>query len=122
MPQPAIATNHLVNKVRTHLWELANTIEVEPASAVYRPLIEAAVIFLREASVTLDYPIDKVKMNRDLILSSLDFLQRWETWLDGLKSGSFQYSATRIFHEMLIRFSKGAIKAYRCWRIDILKP
>ncbi len=60
-------------------------------------------------------------LHRGLITAIMDFNQRWETWIDKLGPGDLKHPASKVFHQFLLRFTKGSVKAYRCWRIDRLK-
>lgn len=108
------------SRVRTILIDLADIIE-EESFDVYRPLADAAVILLRESANAITNPIDSVQMNKDLIIAAMDFNQRYETWLANIRNNELGHYSERTFHEMLLRFSKGSVKAWRCWRIDKLK-
>lgn len=110
------------SRLRTILVDLSDIIEEESVSVrAHKPLADAAVIFLREASNAVGNPIDNAQMSKDLVISALDFSQRWENWLNGLKYGDLEHPATKVLHEMLLRLFKGYIKAYRCWLIDTRK-
>ena len=116
----------LLNKIQTHLWELANTVEAESVLPVYSPFKSHCVLFLRDCARAIGDHVtsgsaDKTKLNRDLITVSMEFTQRWDDWLDGIKYPDFPHAATKTFHQMLLRFSKGAVKAWRCWLIDLQK-
>ncbi len=105
------------NRLRTVMVDLSDIIFEEAETLQgFKPLADAAVIFLREASDSVSRS-DNQQMNKDLIISAMDFSQRWENWL----KDSRLCTATRIFHEMLLRFFKGSVKAYRCWLIDLRK-
>ena len=87
-------------------------------------LYEAFMQFLREITVALDvYFVNKNSpdLHKGVILASLDFIQRHETWIDTLKPGDLGSGASKIFHSSLLRFAKGMVKAYRIWRIDLQK-
>ena len=64
---------------------------------------------------------DVEQLHRGLIFCGLDFTERWSLWITSLKSDSLQSGAEKILHEHLLRLTKGALKAYRIWRIDRYK-
>lgn len=61
---------------------------------------------------------NKYDLHRACIMAGLDFSTRWETWIDSLKPADLTTVASKVFHEQLLRWFKGAIKAYRIWLID----
>ena len=61
---------------------------------------------------------DSDRAQRDIISSCMDFTARWEVWLE---STHFQAPASKVFHEQILRWVKGSLKAWRIWRIDSLK-
>ena len=116
----------LLNKIQTHLWELANSVELEPVLPVYSPLKAHCVLLMREwcqalSEHTASGSADHVRLNRDLITAAMEFNQRWDDWISALRYPDLPHVSTKVFHEMLLRFSKGAVKAWRCWLIDLRK-
>ncbi len=110
-----------------HTRELVNDLEecIKDGSwkvtDVQRPFQDAMLTGLREALTGMDaYYIDRdrVKLNQILINAAMNFNHRWDTWLssDGVKS-----FAAKTCHSMLLRFSKGAVKAWRGYLIDAIK-
>ena len=88
------------------------------------PIYAAGIILLREIVVALDvYFIaqDETKMHQEFISAGMNFITRWEIWLDALQPGSLRCVDSKVFHEYLLRFCKGILKAYRVWRIDFTK-
>ena len=95
-----------------------------PYNPIFDGFSTAAIICINECACAIEtYELDSdaTRLNKGLILASIDFLQRWETWLGGVKYPSFQHNSTHTFHAMLIRFAKGAVKSWRIWRIDLQK-
>ncbi len=87
--------------------------------AYQEPLRQASFTAMREIlSVSNAYYCDqnKIKLHKELISVGMDFNQRWDTWISETEFESF---GTKTFHQMLLRFSKGIMKAWRCWLIDI---
>ena len=85
----------------------------------------AFILGLSEAHAVIAEHTDKPdmqKLHRGVITALSDFNQRWDTWLSSLRPGDLKSSASKQFHEMLLRFSKGVSKAYRIWLIDRIKP
>lgn len=60
----------------------------------------------------------KTDLHRNLINAGLNFSVRWESWINGLQPASLKSGASKIMHEQLLRWVKGACKAYRIWLID----
>lgn len=92
--------------------------------AVYRTLAIGGSTFTRTCAGGLDkYFVsgDPAELHKDLISAAMDFLQRWENWIDGLQPGDLTHSASKTFHQMLLRFTKGAVKSWRIWKIDLQK-
>ena len=107
----------VIETVNTHLKALIDDID----AVGQHPLQEAAITFLKECTAAFDSYTsvpDPDSLHKSVILSALDLLQRWENWL---ASATFQHIASRVFHEFLLRFSKGMVKSYRIWRLDSLK-
>lgn len=87
-----------------------------------RVFYDAVLILLKECNLAFDsYYVDRLsdKLHQDLIIAGMNFTTRWERYTVALKAGDFQNSASKTFHEYLLRFSKGALKYYRIWRIDL---
>lgn len=96
----------------------------EPASA-HEPLVAAACRTLLDASKSLDdfeSHKDSERLNRDLIGAGMDFIQQWEHWLAGIHEPQLAHSASKRFHQFMIRYAKGVLKSWRIWRIDLRKP
>lgn len=107
------------SRIRTILVDLADIIYEESETlGVYKPLASAAAVLLRESANAITNPISSDQMQKDLILSALDFSHRWEEWLHKLKYDDLDHKATRVLHEMLLRFFKGAIKNWRVWKMN----
>jgi hypothetical protein len=87
----------------------------------YAGMVSAGLFFLNDISTALYNYTDNDRMHRDLITAAMDFTQRWETWIGQIKPEDLKHPASKAFHEMLLRLSKGAVKAYRIWRIDKCK-
>ena len=114
----------MLREVLDHVVAIRSILAKEPPNKPFDGLHTAALIFLDEIIIAMeDYFVlpDDSKLNKDLILAGIDFLQRWETWLDAVKYPDFEHGATRTFHAMIIRFSKGIVKSWRIWKIDLTK-
>lgn len=109
--------------VAKHLRAMIADLEDErPLNPVYRDLCNAGLIFLTEVTVALDdYFVlpNSEKLHRDLITSGMEFIQRWEKWIEDLGPGDLASKHSKILHGMLLRHCKGIIKAYRIWKIDV---
>lgn len=91
---------------------------------IHRPLLAAGrecIVEVVTALETHNLNRDAARLNRELISAAMDFNQRWENWLSNLPYGRFRHPSSRVFHEFLLRFSKGSVKYWRIWRIDISK-
>ena len=89
-----------------------------------KPFRDAFFIAAHEVETALnDYHINhnQVKLQQILIITFMDFNQRWDSWLSTIPHDGFKSPATKTFHEMVLRFSKGIMKAWRIWLIDIKK-
>lgn len=106
------------------LTETANILYDYSPSPVYEPLVAAACRTLLDAAGSLkDYDIhaDSDRLNRDLIGVAMDFTQQWDNWICALEAPQLKNTSSKIFHSFLLRYVKGALKAWRCWRIDLRK-
>ena len=95
--------------------------KIQPSQSA---LYDAGLIAFRDAINALDtYFVTQnaTKVHQELITVGMEFCARWERWIAGLRCGSLESAATKTFHEYLLRFTKGALKAYRIWRIDLLR-
>jgi hypothetical protein len=114
----------LTKIVLKHLNALIGDLDTwRPVTAAHVPLYLAGLGFMKEISTALGWfsiTSDADKFNKDLIISAMDFCQRWETWLSKLQHTDLQHRSTKIFHEFLLRYIKGCVKYYRIWRIDRL--
>ena len=84
-------------------------------------IYDAGMIALRDVIEALDtyyISINSVRLHQDLITIGMDFTLRWESWISTLGPGSLKSASSKLFHEYLLRFTKGALKYYRIWRID----
>lgn len=102
------------------LGEIAN----EQMDEVHKPVVAAGLILGNEVADALDaffIDNDTVKLNKFIILAMMEFTQQWESWIEGIKYPDFDHKATKVLHEILLRHSKGIIKALRIWRTDIRK-
>ncbi len=84
------------------------------------PLRQAAFMAAHEAIEAMNgYYLDQnsAKLNQLLINAGMNFNQRWDNWL----AESEMKTATKLFHSMLLRFSKGTMKFWRGWLIDLSK-
>ena len=111
--------------VEKHLKNLISDLECEtPTDGKHVELRSAVLLGLKDAHTAIRENLDvsdKTKLHRGLITALYDFNQRWDDWIAGLKPGDLEHGASKQFHEMLLRFSKGIGKAWRIWRIDRLK-
>ncbi len=85
------------------------------------PFREAAFIAANEMIIAINgYFIDqnRVKLSQILINAGMDFNQRWDTWTETMP---FESSASKLFHGILLRFSKGIMRHWRIWLIDAAK-
>lgn len=116
LPRHCLLINSLSAHIKTFADEFGNS-EFQPGQAA---LAKAGHIFMLDISSAMDdyfITTDKVKFNRSLVSSAMEFIQRWEDWMEVTRLPK----ATRVYHEFLVRFSKGAVKATRCWIIDLQK-
>lgn len=91
---------------------------------LYVGFYDAGVILLRDIESALQkHHIfhSNIQLHRDLVTAGLDFTARWEVWLNELKPNDLSVGASKVFHEQLLRWSKGALKAWRIWLIDSTK-
>ena len=61
---------------------------------------------------------NKPEMLKLIINSLMAFNQSWDVWLETVE---FENASTIIFHEMLLRLSKGIMKCWRIWLVDSAK-
>ena len=88
------------------------------------PIYHAGMVALREIVNALEmYFItkDSTKLHQELISAGMNFTTRWDIWLQTLSPGDLKWNSAKVFHEYLLRFTKGALKSYRIWRIDTAK-
>lgn len=57
---------------------------------------------------------DMQQFQQGLITAAMKFNQGWSSWLETVNLRL----ASKAFHGMLLRFSKGCVKAWRIWLID----
>lgn len=84
-------------------------------------LRDAGLLALKEIAEAADRHFvnnARHKFQEDLITAGMNFNQRWDTWISSLKPDDLQTSAAKAFHEILLRFSKGAMRYWRIWLID----
>jgi len=97
------------------------------ADPVYQQLIDAIIEYIRNIVVAhrllcaTNDDICNNRFHREVIMASMEFLQIYETWIDALKPPDFKHAASKVFHCMILRHTKGIIKAYRIWQIDLRK-
>ena len=115
----------LVDIVTPHLRSMLHDIETyyieSPVPARYKSLYDAGIIALHELILACEANFvnrNVTRLHQDLITVGLNFIARWEIWIDTLSYGSLKSAASKTFHEYLMRFFKGALKAYRIWLID----
>jgi hypothetical protein len=88
-------------------------------------LYEAGLLLSKDISAVLDkfyITKNKKQLHEDLITAGIAFQHRWQEWLDRSTLETFRYyPASKLFHEQLLRWYKGAIKTYRIWLIDLAK-
>lgn len=108
----------------THLDALRDDLAAfrENLVPAHRILLDAGLAALTECSAVghkyANGEIDGTGLHRGLILAVMDFSLKWETWLDsGVR---FRHTATLVFHRLLLRAVKGAIKRWRLWRVDLV--
>lgn len=109
----------MFNDLISGIQSLRKALASADTNSRYAPMTSAGVIMLHEIEVAITvyrYNPDRNTLNRHIIMAALDFVQRWETWLETVR---FESKDTRMFHDFLLRFSKGSIKAYRGWNIDL---
>lgn len=111
------------------LTNLSNTLDdlgdYRPPDPKYRELLGAGVIMGSEVLKAVDEHHtggDNERLNRDLISAAMFFLERWESWIKGLSAPDLKHRSSKIFHEFLLRYAKGIVKAWRGWRVDITYP
>ena len=95
-----------------------------PVPAQYKSLYDAGIIALHEVILACETSFvtrNVTRLHQDLITAGLNFIARWEIWVGELTCGSLKSAASKTFHEYLMRFSKGVLKAYRIWLIDLHK-
>ena len=106
------------------LTEIAKLLYDYNPSPVYEPLVGAACRSLLDAAGALkDYELhkDSERLNRYLIGAAMDFTQQWDDWFKSLEAPQLRHPSSKMFHSFLLRYVKGALKSWRCWRIDIRK-
>lgn len=88
---------------------------------VHKPLQDAGMLALKEftaAAHNCFMDADKVRFRQNTISILMDLNQRWDTWLE---ITAFESSASKLFHSILLRFSKGIARHFRIWLIDSKK-
>lgn len=105
----------------THIETLAVEIskETECIQEPYAQLVQVGLRALyRIQAVLMTYyvRVERGPLHQGLIESIWDFVSEWERWQD--TKPEFKYYHTKLLHAYLLRFAKGALKAYRIWRID----
>jgi hypothetical protein len=103
--------------ITSHLREIIRELEEYPVPDYLAGIVQAGLLCADEVTAAIDgyfVDLDSKQLHREVIGSLLDFIQRWETWLDTKPLNPM--SAT--FHSMLLRFLKGSVKVYRIWCID----
>ena len=114
----------MVYIVITNLKRFLEDLEGTEVSTPNRPLFDAGKVALKESIAALEAYFltpDAARCNKELICAAMDFSQKWETWIEGLGPGSLKHAPSKVFHEFLLRFFKGCVKAWRIWRIDLAK-
>ncbi len=92
--------------------------------SVYSPLAKAAIDGSRTVTSAMNgYFVsgDAEKFHREVISALMDFTQIYDDWIKVLQSPDLKHAASKTLHSMLLRYAKGAVKAYRCWKIDCQK-
>lgn len=114
----------MIDSISRHIRELvAESCQVK-LRPIYIPLYFAAKTAALEIADAFDaYYIsqDRKLLHRNIVMSLLTFQDVWHVWLNKLQDGDLPHRATKVLHEMLLRFSKGALKAYRIWLTDLQK-
>ena len=117
-----IITSHL----RVLLYDIETcyadgSLKIQPSS---KALYEAAIIAFHETILACESYFatqDIHRLHQDIIMTGMNFTMRWEIWIGTLGPCSLKSAASKTFHEYLLRFSKGALKAWRIWKIDAAK-
>lgn len=112
---------HDTEDIAENLRNIRKTIRLYPFSAVFSGLLISVDTLLSESILALDSYCqdgDIARLNKTLVLAAIDFLQRWESWLE--TRPVFNH-ASHIFHAFLIRHLKGIVKSWRIWKIDLTK-
>lgn len=112
------------HSVANLLNEIAKALYDHKPSTVYEPLVGAACRSLLDCSNSLHFyeaHKDNERLNRDLISAAMDFVQQWDDWFNSLEAPQLKHASSKMFHSYLLRYVKGALKAWRCWRIDLRK-
>lgn len=116
----AVVSPMPVARLLGHLDALTEDLSALEVPEMYRPLCTSGLVTLRrltEAGHRFEETGDAAVFNQNLVLALMDFLLLWETWLDtGVR---FRHSATMVFHRILLRATKGIVKRWRLWRVDI---
>lgn len=55
-----------------------------------------------------------INLNQTIVLTLMEMLEHWERWAEVVPRG-----ATKALNQQLIRLSKGLIKAYRTFLVDL---
>ena len=115
---PAISKKNMLYVVLPHLKALLRDVEKCKRDGDWTPdaVQNAGLIAFKDAISALDdyfISANKVKIHRDLITVGMEFCTRHEQWLNTSPA-----STTKTFHEYILRFSKGSLKAWRIWLVD----
>ena len=106
------------------LTDIAKILYDYKPTAVYEPLVAAACRSILDCANSLNFyeaHKDSERLNRDLIGAVMDFVQQWDDWYNSLENCQLKHASSKMFHSYLLRYAKGALKAWRCWRIDLRK-
>jgi len=106
----------LASCLADHLRTVTQEIQQVSVTNTYKPLLDATCQMLVSVADACDVyfiDVDNKVLNDTLLLTVMDFTQRWELWI-----ATQRFSPEKTLHEFLLRFSKGAIKSWRIYRID----
>ena len=57
---------------------------------------------------------ETLKFNQSIVLSLMETLEHWEAWINRVPHGT-----TKLLNQQLLRLSKGLVKAYRTFLIEL---
>jgi len=113
--------------VYAHLADLKGELKQIEVQKGYRGIHDAVSILVTECVAALERYKEghstQQTLTKEVVMGCMDFNERWNEWI--IVSGNTAFKKphyTKVFHEYLLRFAKGMIKAWRCWNIDLHKP